>query len=59
MQVYEDRKTRILFYSDEIVLLSWFREIETLESDSAVMVYGDKKLEFEFTVMILYYYVGL
>ena len=45
MQVYGDRKTRIWFYSDEIVSLSWFREIETLEFDSIVMV--------------LYYYAGL
>ena len=44
MRVYGDRKTRIWFYSDEIVL-SWFREIETLEFDS--------------TVMVLYYFAGL
>ena len=45
MLVYTDRNTRIRFYSNGIRLLSWFREIETLEFDSAVMV--------------LYYYNGL
>ena len=37
MLVYTDRNTRIRFYSDDILILCRFMEIEKVEFDSTVM----------------------